>query len=127
MKELTTSELYVMKSIWDLGDHVRLANILEHVNETYHTNWKCQTVSTFLNKLVQKGYLESYRDGQYIHYRILISEEEYRAAKFEKEINFWNHGDIMAYAGNLFKNSKLTKKDITELQKTLEELKNDTD
>lgn len=125
LKELTISELYVMKSVWDLGDGIRLSHIVKQVTTVYHMNWKSQTVSTFLNKLVQKGYIESYRDGQYIHYRILISQEEYKADQIETQAGFWNQGNVVAYASNLLKNSKLTGEEITQLQKTLEELKND--
>ena len=125
LKELTTSELYVMKSVWDLGDGIRLSHIVKQVTTVYHMNWKSQTVSTFLNKLVQKGYIESYRDGQYIHYRILISQEEYKADQIETQAGFWNQGNVVAYASNLLKNSKLAEEEITQLQKTLEELKND--
>lgn len=125
LKELTTSELYVMKSVWDLGDHIRLSHIVNQVTTVYHMNWKSQTVSTFLNKLVQKGYIESYRDGQYIHYRILISEQEYKENQVESQANFWNQGNVVAYASSLLKSSKLTEEEITQLQKTLEGLKND--
>ena len=122
LKKLTDRELLLMKSIWDLGDGVRLAYIVKHVNEKYDMNWKPQTASTFLNKLVQKGYVRPYRDGQYIHYRILIQEQEYRNFVVKENLSFWNKGNAVAYVSDLFHVSELTKEDIKTLKGKLDEL-----
>lgn len=108
IKGLTESEKVTMKSVWDLGDGTRLAHILKVANEKYGKEWKSQTVSTFLGKLVTKGFVEQYRDGRYYCYRILITKEEYRCHELAKELAFWEDGDIKLFAAELLDDKTFT-------------------
>lgn len=98
---LTESEKITMKCVWDLGDGARLAHIMEVANGKYSKSWKPQTVSTFLSKLVKKGFLEQYRDGRYFYYHILIARHDYRCRMIREELEFWNDGDTIEFAGEL--------------------------
>lgn len=122
LKKLTDRELLVMKSIWEIGDGVRLAYIIDQVNRKYNLKWKSQTASTFLNKLVLKGFIEPYRDGQYIHYHILVKEQDYRDFIVRQNLTFWNEGNVAAYVSDLFHARKLTRDDIASLRGKLKEL-----
>lgn len=111
IKGLTDSEKVTMKCVWDLGDGTRLAHILALANSKYGKNWKSQTVSTFLGKLVLKGYLEQYRDGRYFCYRILISKREYRCYEIARDVHFWDDGDMELFAGEILDKSTFTPKE----------------
>lgn len=111
-----------MKTIWELGDGTRLAYMVEKANENYGLNWKPQTASTFLNKLVLKGYVSPYREGQYIHYTILIQEEDYLAQVIRQEVEFWYEGDACAYADALFHSKEFSKEELAALKEQLETL-----
>lgn len=108
IKALTESEKITMKCVWDLGDGTRLAHILALANEKYGKDWKSQTVSTFLGKLVLKGYLDQYRDGRYFCYRILISKREYRCHELAREMHFWDDSDIKLFADELLDEKTFT-------------------
>jgi len=56
MEELTTAESMVMKTIWDHPHEMALQEIMKLTNETYGKDWKSQTVSTYIAKLVKKGF-----------------------------------------------------------------------
>lgn len=114
--KLTDREQYLMKSIWELGDGTRLAYMVERVNEKYGLNWKPQTASTFLNKLVLKGYVSPYREGQYIHYAITISEEEYLAQVIREDVDFWYDGDTAAYANAFIHCRKFSKEELAAIK-----------
>jgi predicted transcriptional regulator len=98
--QLTDSEEIVMKCIWDIGDDMCLSQIMDFTKE-YGKDWKSQTVSTFLSKLVLKGFIEPYRKGRYFHYKVLISEKEYKSSKLTRHISFWNKNDIESLANDL--------------------------
>lgn len=100
-KPLTESEKITMKCVWDLGNGARLAHILSVANSRYHRKWKAQTASTFLGKLVSKGYLEQYREGRYYCYRILVDKEEYRCKELAESVRFWEDDDMCAFASVL--------------------------
>jgi predicted transcriptional regulator len=116
IKALTESEKITMKCVWDLGDGTRLAHILALANEKYGKDWKSQTVSTFLGKLVLKGYLDQFRDGRYFCYRILISKREYRCHELAKEMKFWDDGDISLFASELLDEETFTPKEREKLR-----------
>lgn len=111
LNRLTDSEKITMKCVWDLGDGARLANIMAQANDIYEKNWKPQTVSTFLGKLVRKGYLEQYREGRYYYYKILIDKHTYRCQMIRDELDFWNDGDVEAFCDELFDKNTLTAKE----------------
>ena len=89
-KPLTESEKITMKCVWDIGDGARLSRIMTLANDKYGKEWKPQTVSTFLGKLVRKGFVEQYRDGRYFYYRILIDKHTYRTQMIRDDVEFWD-------------------------------------
>lgn len=56
MEELTTAESMVMKTIWDHPHEMALQEIMKLTNETYGKDWKSQTVSTYIAKLVKRAF-----------------------------------------------------------------------
>lgn len=52
---LSDSEFFVMKVIWRSEESLSLQDIAERVNKIYGKNWKPQTVSMFLGKIVKKN------------------------------------------------------------------------
>ena len=57
LENLTDCEQLVMKTVWDAAEELSLMEIMQRVNDKYHKKWKPQTLSTFLEMLVKKGYL----------------------------------------------------------------------
>ena len=114
INSLTESEKVTMKCVWDLGDGARLAQVMGLANEKYKKDWKPQTVSTFLGKLVKKGYLEQYREGRYFSYRILIDKHDYRCDMLRKDMEFWDDSDMEMYISEL-----LDKKTFSEEQRKM--------
>lgn len=90
--KLTECEQLVMKTVWDSKKELGLMEIMERVNKNYHKEWKPQTVSTFLARLVQKGYLSHYREGRVFFYRILIPFDKYREQIIKEFMEFWSYG-----------------------------------
>ncbi len=91
-EKLTECEQQVMKVIWDSGAELSLMEIVRSVNDKYHKDWKPQTVSTFLARLVRKGYLRYYRQGRLFFYQVLIPFEECRQQVTKEFVNFWYSG-----------------------------------
>lgn len=122
IEKLTESEELVMKSIWDCRKEPVLSDVVERVNDYYGKDWKPQTVSTFLAKLVRKNYLKLQRNGKIYTYKILISEAAYRQKLYKHHISFWNHNDISEFVTEMFDNGDLTKEDLEGLKAKINEL-----
>ena len=113
----TESEKITMKCVWDLGEGARLAHIMEVANSRYKKNWKPQTVSTFLGKLVRKGFLEQYRDGRYFYYHILVSRHDYRCRMLRDDLDFWDDGDVDEFVSELMDKKTFSIAQRTEILK----------
>ena len=121
-KQLTAAETIVMKCIWDADHEMSLAEIVKNANENYGKDWKPQTVSTYLAKLCQKGYVRMKRTGRMITYEILISEEDYKSEQAREFVSFWNGGSIKQFLTAFYKDEPATKEDISELKKIIDEM-----
>lgn len=115
IEKLTESEELVMKAIWDCRKEPVLSDVVERVNDFYGKDWKPQTVSTFLSKLVRKNYLKLQRNGKIYTYKILVSEAEYRKKLYRHHISFWNHNDVVEFVTEMYTNGDLTKEDFEKI------------
>ena len=102
-----------MKIIWESEEDPDLAHVMNGVN---------QTVSTFLARLVKKGYLSVYRKGRYSYYQPLVSKEEFKTSTVSENIRYFNQGNFGAFVCGLFDNMKLSKEDKERIKKKIDEL-----
>ena len=121
-KELTASETIVMKCIWDADHEMSLAEILENANNRFGKEWKSQTVSTFLAKLVQKDFIKMKRVGRTITYEVLILEKEYKAEQAREFVKFWNKGSVRQFLAAFYDEQPASKGEIEELRRAIDEL-----
>lgn len=97
IEKLTESEEYVMRAVWDLKQEPVLSSVCSRVNDIYGKDWRPQTVSTFLAKLVRKNYLKLQRNGKIYTYKILVSPEKYNKEQLKRLYIFLykNDKDVM--------------------------------
>ena len=94
INDISTCEKFVMKVIWDSTEDLALQDIMGKVNEENEKSWKPQTVSTFLSRLVKKGFLSMYRKGRYCYYVPLIEQEEYCESQIQRMATLFFGGDV---------------------------------
>lgn len=121
-KEITECEKVVMKCVWDSSQDLSMQEITDMVNTQYGKNWKTQTVSTFLARLVKKDYLKMYRKGRCFFYQPLVDREEYKDDVLKDYVQFWNGGSMSAFVCGLFGKDMLTQTEREELKKKINEL-----
>lgn len=79
MVSISKCEEEILKMVSELNpDSATLRQITDKVNFQYGHDWKIQTVSTFLNRLVKKKLLYLQRVGESSCYVSMISREEYQ-------------------------------------------------
>lgn len=118
--DISACERLVMKIIWDSTEDLALQEVMERVNEENGKNWKPQTVSTFLTRLVKKGFLSLYRKGRYCYYQPLVSKEDFWKATMQENARFFTKGDMGALACCLC-DDILSEEDIDTLRKKINE------
>ncbi len=80
ISKLTTCELLVMLTIWEMADgdeKITMQEVTQRVNEKFQKNWKTQTISTFLARIVKKEFLSMKRKGRIFIYTPLVNKDEY--------------------------------------------------
>lgn len=122
MEELTDCEVLVMKVIWHSEEALSIQEITGAVNATYDKDWKVQTVSTFLSKMVKKGYLDMQRKGRYFFYYPLVTEEEYGDREIKKCVELWSNGKIDGLLAAFTRTHKLTEEERKRIGGILDEL-----
>lgn len=88
---LTECEKQVALVVWNSPEELDLQEILKEVNERFGHDWKPQTVSTFLARLVRKGYLKSYRKGRLFFYQVVVSKDEYALVETRRFISDYDY------------------------------------
>lgn len=119
--DISACERLVMKIIWDSTEDLALQEVMNKVNAENGKDWKPQTVSTFLARLVKKGFLNSYRKGRYTYYQPRVSKSEFWKATMQENAYFFAQGDAAAMACQLC-DDVLTEEDIKRLKEKIDEL-----
>lgn len=81
---LSECEEQIMCVIWDYESPPDLHAVLVEANRRYYRDWQSQTVSTFLTRIRQKGYVTTYKVGRYTYYSPVVGKEMYREEKTRK-------------------------------------------
>jgi predicted transcriptional regulator len=119
--QISESEAKVMQVLWDespLGAEQvaeRLAN-----NES----WQTSTVKTLLNRLLKKGAVSADADGRRYLYRPLLSRRVYVASESRSLLDRLFDGKVAPLVSHFAEQRKLTKRDVIELRRLLDELDN---
>lgn len=121
-KEITECEKIVMKCVWDNPQDLSMQKITRMVNAEHGKNWKPQTVSTFLARLVKKGYLQMERRGRCFYYQPLVDREEYKEDVLKDYVDFWHGGSMSAFVCSLFGKNMLSRTERRKLKKKIDEL-----
>ena len=117
---ISNTEWMVMKVIWRLGE-CTASRIIEELAGT--TKWKPKTVKTLLSRLLKKkaiGFREENRS--YIYYP-LVAEEQCVKAESQSFLDRVFGGEINMAIASFIQNNKISKQQIDELRKILDEKK----
>ncbi|GAA0363867.1 BlaI/MecI/CopY family transcriptional regulator [Bacillus horti] len=120
IQKLSDTELELMKVIWECAPPVTSTELLL-LFEQRGREWKAQTISTFLSRLVDKGALEATRHGRTNKYIPLISPEDYKLMETQNVLDGLYQGSVKNLISALYDGDKLSDKDVAELKKWFSE------
>ncbi|MFD2871123.1 BlaI/MecI/CopY family transcriptional regulator [Mucilaginibacter ximonensis] len=120
MKELTKAEEQVMQILWQLNEAI-VKDIIEKMPDPKPAY---NTVSTVVRVLEGKGFVDHKAYGNSHVYFPLVSEEQYRKFTFDKMMNNYFSNSYKSLVSFIANEKKLGVKELDELTKLLDELKN---
>lgn len=113
--QISTSELELMKIIWDAGGTALYAFIMEQLGEKT-SPWKKNTVLTLLSRLVEKGYLSINKIGRRNEYQALVTEQEYQAQQTRGFLENVYDGNVRGLVATLLQQDIISPGELDELR-----------
>lgn len=120
VQKLSETELELMREIWSCEPPVTSAELLRIFAEKGR-EWKGQTMSTFLSRLVEKGALEATRHGRTNRYVPIVSPEEYKLLETQHVLDGLYQGSVKNLVAAMYDGQKLSGDDLDELRKWFSE------
>ncbi|HBU82242.1 MAG TPA: BlaI/MecI/CopY family transcriptional regulator [Paenibacillus sp.] len=120
LQKLSDTEMELMEVIWECDPPVTSTELL-HMFSERGKEWKAQTISTFLSRLVDKGALTATRHGRTNKYVPRISPEDYKLLETQEVLDGLYQGSVKNLISALYDGDKLSDQDIAELRQWFSE------
>lgn len=116
---ISEAESIVMEVVWAknpiLTEDVVAA--LEH-----HGKWQEATVKTLLNRLLKKGALKARKDNRRYLYSPVLTRDQWLATESHGFLDRLFGGRVAPFVSHFSQQKKLSKKDIEDLKRLIQEL-----
>ncbi|MDP4152275.1 MAG: BlaI/MecI/CopY family transcriptional regulator [Bacillota bacterium] len=119
MKRLPDSELEIMMVLWEAGEPVSSAYVIEKLKGK--RNWKITSVLTFLSRLAQKGFISVEKDGKSNIYRPLIDEQDYLKYENRSFLEKLYGNSVTTFVSSLYNSKEIGEKELDELRRFIDE------
>ncbi len=117
--KLPDTELEIMKEIWQNDTPISTAQLKKLLDEK--RPWNVSALLTLLNRLINRGFLKSYKQGKHRYYEVLINEQDYVARENETFLEKLNGNSITRFVTSLYQSKAITDEDLEELAAFIEE------
>ena len=122
-KRLPDAELEIMKVIWHNPCPILTSEVKKLIDSETDNVWTQQTLQSFLNRLIAKGFLEKGKRGKEYIYTPLVAEKDYVEFESDNFLRKMHSGSVVGLMRALFDSKKISDEDIAELEKMFKENK----
>ena len=120
-KKLSEAERLIMEELWRLNRPVSVKE-LESIYSLKEKDWKVQTISTFLTRMEQKGFVSFQKKGKTKFYFPLVTPEGADALEAQELLEHYYEGSFKKFLLAL-SNKRISEKEAEALEKWLDEQK----
>ncbi|WP_222619314.1 BlaI/MecI/CopY family transcriptional regulator [Undibacterium hunanense] len=116
---ISEAESVVMEALWKkhpLSAEEVFAAVLDQ------QEWQEATVKTLLNRLLKKGAIQAEKDGRRFLYSPLLKREQWIQSESKGFLDRMFDGRIAPLVAHFSQQKKLSRQDIAELKRLIEEL-----
>jgi BlaI family transcriptional regulator, penicillinase repressor len=116
---ISEAESVVMEVIWQkapIGSEEVVAAFAKHAK------WQEPTVKTLLNRLLKKGAVRVQKEGRRYQYFPVLQRDHWLATESKGFLDRLFDGRVAPLVSHFSKHRKLTKKDIADLKRLIQEL-----
>ncbi|MDU5145418.1 MAG: BlaI/MecI/CopY family transcriptional regulator [Paenibacillus dendritiformis] len=120
-QKLSDTEMELMQVIWECNAPVTSTELLHIFARDKGKEWKGQTISTFLARLVDKGVLAVTKEGRANRYVPRMSPDDYKLWEAQSVLDGLYQGSVKKFLSALYDGEKLSKQEIAELKQWFSE------
>ncbi|WP_130609113.1 BlaI/MecI/CopY family transcriptional regulator [Cohnella abietis] len=110
---LSETEMEVMEVIWEVAAPVTVAQLLDIFESK---GWKTSTLSTILQRLIEKGFLTKSMSGKVNFYDPTLTLREYKKHETQTFLSRLYNGKAKNLIASLVDDAELSHDDIAELK-----------
>ena len=110
---LPDTELEIMKVIWESGETLSTSEVKILLER--QRPWNVSALQTLLNRLIDRGFLESYKEGKNRFYTPLVAEKDYLAVEHKAFLEKVNDRSVTKLVASLFDSHSISEADLDEL------------
>ncbi|WP_234124440.1 BlaI/MecI/CopY family transcriptional regulator [Clostridium hydrogenum] len=116
--KISDAEWLVIKILWK-EPQLTSTQIIENLSSK--TDWKPKTIHSLINRLVNKGALGVNKEGPQFKFYPLLNKNDYVMEETKSFIKKVYDGSVNLMISNFINNKSLSKNEIEELQRLLDE------
>ena len=110
---LPDTELEIMKVIWESGETLSTSEVKILLER--QRPWNVSALQTLLNRLIDRGFLESYKEGKNRFYTPLVAVKDYLAVENKAFLEKVNARSVTKLVASLFDSHSISEADLDEL------------
>ena len=76
-ERLSECEAVLMRILWEEDCDMSMRELMDEAADKYGKVWAKQTVTTFLKRMMDEGYVSMYREGRIFYYHAEIKAKNY--------------------------------------------------
>ena len=116
LQQISSSELILMKIIWQNGGSALYSYIMEEL-EKEGNEWKKNTVLTLLSRLLSKKYLKTDKIGRRNKYIALVTEQEYQMEQTHCFVDKIYGGNVKNLVSALLQENSISSDELKEIER----------
>lgn len=120
-KKISETEMEIMEVLWGTDHPLATTDLLDYFNKDGGKNWKSQTISTFLTRLSEKGFVAISSNGRGNLHSAVLSHAEYNKLEAQGILRSMYNGSIKNFIATLYSGDDVSNEEISELKKWLDE------
>ena len=115
LKKLPDTEFEIMNVVWANEPPITTNMVMEQLGN--EKGWKAPTVISLMKRMVNRGFLETEKDGKERIYFPLVSKEDYLKFETGNFMKQYHENSFLSLVNTLYNGRQLSEADIEELMK----------
>jgi predicted transcriptional regulator len=113
LTRLPETEFEVMQTVWKNTAPITTTTLMNQLGNK--KGWKLQTLVTLLNRLIERGFLRSEKQGKERTYYSCVRQEDYIQYETSLFVERYHNNSLYQLVNAFSGNNKLSKEEIDEL------------